>query len=183
MLSSSETSSSACMSKILRTPCPVILAGQQGQTCCELSATQHCLDVQDFVDLCPQTPKHRPVEFRTIYYPMKSPGPSLGYLVLGCSSLSLKHSPQSLKTTAISFLLFWKIMVKTHCWRRWYLAQASIQASISLFSVCWEHIYHSFAVTWRYLAHYNPPNFYRRGNPLVAKIATPCPPSPSQHLS
>ena len=107
MLSSSETSSSACMSKILRTPCPVILAGQQGQTCCELSATQHCLDVQDFVGPCPQTPKHRPVEFRTIYYPMKSPGPSLGYLVLGCSSLSLKHSPQSLKTTAISFLLFW----------------------------------------------------------------------------
>lgn len=106
MLSSSETSSSACMSKILRTPCPVILAGQQGQTCCELSATQHCLDVQDFVGPCPQTPKHRPVEFRTIYYPMKSPGPSLGYLVLGCSSLSLKHSPQSLKTTAISFLLF-----------------------------------------------------------------------------
>ena len=116
MLSSSETSSSACMSKILRTPCPVILAGQQGQTCCELSATQHCLDVQDFVGPCPQTPKHRPVEFRTIYYPMKSPGPSLGYLVLGCSSLSLIHSPQSLKTTAISFLLFWKIMVRTHCW-------------------------------------------------------------------
>ena len=83
MLSSSETSSSACMSKILRTPCPVILAGQQGQTCCELSATQHCLDVQDFVGPCPQTPKHRPLEFRTIYYPMKSPGPSLGYLVLG----------------------------------------------------------------------------------------------------
>ena len=93
MLSSSETSSSACMSKILRTPCPVILAGQQGQTCCELSATQHCLDVQDFVGPCPQTPKHRPVEFRTIYYPMKSPGTSLGYLVWGCSSLSLIHSP------------------------------------------------------------------------------------------
>ena len=98
MLSSSETSSSACMSKILRTPCPVILAGQQGQTCCELSATQHCLDVQDFVGPCPQTPKHRPVEFRTIYYPMKSPGPSLGYLVWGCSSLSLIHTPQSLKS-------------------------------------------------------------------------------------
>ena len=106
MLSSSETSSSACMSKILRTPCPVILAGQQGQTCCELSAPQHCLDVQDFVGPCPQTPKHRPVEFRTIYYPMKSPGPSLGYLVLGCSSLSLIHFPQSLKTDAIALPSF-----------------------------------------------------------------------------
>ena len=113
MLSSSETSSSACMSKILRTPCPVILAGQQGQTCCELSATQHCLDVQDFVGPCPQTPKHRPVEFRTIYYPMKSPGPSLGYLVLGCSSLSLKHSPQSLKTTAIALPSFLEFNAKT----------------------------------------------------------------------
>lgn len=101
MLSSSETSSSACMSKILRTPCPVILAGQQGQTCCELSAPQHCLDVQDFVGPCPQTPKHRP-----IYYPMKSPGPSLGYLVLGCSSLSLIHFPQSLKTDAIALPSF-----------------------------------------------------------------------------
>ena len=106
MLSSSETSSSACMSKILRTPCPVILAGQQGQTCCELSATQHCLDVQDFVGPCPQTPKHRPVEFRTIYYPMKSPGPSLGYLVWGCSSLGLIHTPQSLKTLAIALPFF-----------------------------------------------------------------------------
>ena len=106
MLSSSETSSSACMSKILRTPCPVILAGQQGQTCCELSATQHCLDVQDFVGPCPQTPKHSPVKFRTIYYPMKSPGPSLGSLVWGCSSLSLIHSPQSLKTDAIALPSF-----------------------------------------------------------------------------
>ena len=113
MLSSSETSSSACMSKILRTPCPVILAGQQGQTCCELSATQHCLDVQDFVGPCPQTPKHRPVEFRTIYYPMKSPGPSLGYLVLGCSSLSLIHFPQSLKTAAIALPSFLEFNAKT----------------------------------------------------------------------
>lgn len=113
MLSSSETSSSACMSKILRTPCPVILAGQQGQTCCELSATQHCLDVQDFVGPCPQTPKHRPVEFRTIYYPMKSPGPSLGYLVSGCSSLSLIHTPQSLKTAAIALPSFLEVNGKT----------------------------------------------------------------------
>ena len=113
MLSSSETSSSACMSKILRTPCPVILAGQQGQTCCELSATQHCLDVQDFVGPCPQTPKHRPMEFRTIYYPMKSPGPSLGYLVWGCSSLSLIHSPQSLKTAAIALPSFLEVNGKT----------------------------------------------------------------------
>ena len=113
MLSSSETSSSACMSKILRTPCPVILAGQQGQTCCELSATQHCLDVQDFVGPCPQTPKHRPVEFRTIYYPMKSPGPSLGYLVWGCSSLSLIHTPQSLKTAAIALPSFLEVNGKT----------------------------------------------------------------------
>ena len=106
MLSSSETSSSACMSKILRTPCPGLLAGQQAQTCCELPATQHCLDIQNFVGPCPQTPKHRPVEFRTIYYPMKSPGPSLGYLVLGCSSLSLIHFPQSLKTAAIALPSF-----------------------------------------------------------------------------
>lgn len=113
MLSSSETSSSACMSKILRTPCPVILAGQQCQTCCELSATQHCLDVQDFVGPCPQTPKHRPVEFRTIYYPMKSPGPSLGYLVWGCSSLSLIHTPQSLKTAAIALPSFLEVNGKT----------------------------------------------------------------------
>ena len=113
MLSSSETSSSACMSKILRTPCPVILAGQQGQTCCELSAPQHCLDVQDFVGPCPQTPKHRPVEFRTIYYPMKSPGPRLDYLVLGCSSLSLIHSPQSLKTDAIALPSFLEFNAKT----------------------------------------------------------------------
>lgn len=113
MLSSSETSSSACMSKILRTPCPVILAGQQGQTCCELSATQHCLDVQDFVGPCPQTPKHRPVEFRTIYYPMKSPGTSLGYLVWGCSSLSLIHTPQSLKTAAIALPSFLEVNGKT----------------------------------------------------------------------
>ena len=92
--------------RFLRTPCPGLLAGQQAQTSCELPATQHCLDVQDFVGPCPQTPKHRPVEFRTIYYPMKSPGTSLGYLVWGCSSLSLIHSPQSLKTDAIALPSF-----------------------------------------------------------------------------
>ena len=84
--------------RLLTEPYHLLGAGQQGQTCCELSATQHCLDVQDFVGPCPQTPKHRPVEFRTIYYPMKSPGTSLGYLVWGWSSLSLIHSPQSLNS-------------------------------------------------------------------------------------